>query len=261
MPFLSSKTPKRVALVADGVSTCDVGSGGLASMMTTIIMENALADGCTHDDFPGVITSAAQRGSIGLLEWAFAHDGRADLEAGKDLMGTTLTVGWFQERELSVANLGDSQAYLITERFIEQLTVDGDLASDLLAHDAAPEEVRTRHDGPGLAPKCVGGCVKTEDGEVGILAESCTPRVARWPLVPGDVLIFCTDGLVEEGFFLEPQTVAAIVREYQDRSAAELAHMLVEAADELQRVPTIMEPDGFGDNISCVVVKITEAPV
>jgi hypothetical protein len=32
--------------------------------------------------------------------------------------------------------------------------------------------------------------------------------------------------------------------------------MLVDAADALQRVPTILEPDGFGDNVSCVVVKV-----
>ena len=46
-------------------------------------------------------------------------------------MGTTLTVGWLEHHELSLSNLGDSRAYLITEHAIEQLTVDGDLASDL----------------------------------------------------------------------------------------------------------------------------------
>jgi serine/threonine protein phosphatase PrpC len=245
-----------IALVADGVSTCDIGSGGLASMMTTIIIENALADGCTHDEFPSIIAAATQRGSLGLLEWAIAHNCRADLEVGKDLMGTTLTVGWIQGHELSVANLGDSRAYLIADGLCEQLTVDGDLASDLLARGAAPEEVRELGSMARALRECVGGCVKTEDGAIGVLAESCTPRVSRWPLLPGDVLVFCTDGLVEEGYFLEPDMVAQMIRQNKERSATELATLLVEAADELQRAPTIMEPDGFGDNISCVVVKI-----
>ena len=90
------KADEQSALIAvtDGVSTCDVGSGGLASMMTTIIIENAFVEGCTHESFPNIVASAAERGSRGLLEWAIAHDGQADLEAGRDLMGTTLTVGW-----------------------------------------------------------------------------------------------------------------------------------------------------------------------
>jgi serine/threonine protein phosphatase PrpC len=245
-----------LALVADGVSTCDIGSGGLASMMATIVIENALAEGCNHDTFPAIITAAAQRGSQGLLEWAIAHGSRADLEAGKDLMGTTLTVGWLQDRELSVANLGDSRAYLVTNDLVEQLTVDGDLASDLLARGATPEEVRELGVMARALRECIGGCITTESGEVTILIDSCTPKITRWPLLPGDIVVLCTDGLVEEGYFLEPENVAEIVREHRDRSAPELALMLVDAADALQRVPTILEPDGFGDNVSCVVVKV-----
>jgi protein phosphatase len=247
-----------LVVVADGVSTCDVGSGGLASMMTTIVIENALGDGCTHASFPAILTSATERGSTGLLEWALAHDCRADLEAGKDLMGTTLTVGWLHGREISLGNLGDSRAYLITPDFIDQLTVDGDLASDLLARGATPEEVRELGTMSRALRECVGGCVKTDDGRLEILHESCRPRLSRWPLAPGDVIVLCTDGLVEEGYFLEPAMVAEIVRKNMHRSAAELALMLVEAADSLQRAPSVIEPDGFGDNISSVVVKIME---
>jgi serine/threonine protein phosphatase PrpC len=191
-----------------------------------------------------------------LLEWAIAHGSRADLEAGKDLMGTTLTVGWLQDRELSVANLGDSRAYLVTNDLVEQLTVDGDLASDLLARGATPEEVRELGVMARALRECIGGCITTESGEVTILIDSCTPKITRWPLLPGDIVVLCTDGLVEEGYFLEPENVAEIVREHRDRSAPELALMLVDAADALQRVPTILEPDGFGDNVSCVVVKV-----
>jgi len=247
-----------ITLVADGVSTCDIGSGGLASMMTSIVIENALADGCTHESFPDLITSAARRGSEGLLEWALAHDCRADLVAGKDLMGTTLTVGWLQGRELSLANLGDSRAYLITDNYIEQLTVDGDLASDLLAQRMPPEEIKELGVMGRALRQCVGGCTVADNGEPSVMSECCTPSLTRWPLLPGDVIVLCTDGLVEEGFFLEPSHVAEIVRANKDRPAAQLALMLVEAADALQRVPSIVEPDGFGDNISSVVIKITQ---
>lgn len=244
------------ALVADGVSTCDIGSGSLASTMTAIVMENALAEGCTHATFAEVIGAATRRGSQGLLEWAVAQDCRADLIAGKDLMGTTLTLAWLQGNQLSLANLGDSRAYLITPAAIEQLTVDGDLASDLLVQGVPPEEIKELGTMARALRECVGGCTINDDGEPSVLPESCAPRVSRWPLVPGDVIVLCTDGLVEEGFFLEPQVVADIVRADPDRSAADLALLLVEAADRMQRPPSFMEPDGFGDNISCVVIKI-----
>jgi serine/threonine protein phosphatase PrpC len=244
--------------VADGVSTCDVGSGALASMMTTIVLESAFSEGCTHQTFTKIVSGATRLGSQGLLEWALARGCRADLEAGKDLMGTTLTVGWIQDHELSLANLGDSRAYLIADREIEQLTVDGDLASDLLAQGASPMEIKELGVMARALRECVGGCTRTPQGEITILPESTTPRTVRWPLMPGDIVVLCSDGLVEEGYFLEPKTVHDIVRKYRDLPAAELALRLVEAADSLQRGPTAMEPDGFGDNISCVVIKVSE---
>lgn len=247
-----------LAVVADGVSTCDVGSGGLASMMTSIVIENAFIEGCTHETFSELVTDAARRSSQGLLEWAIAHGNGDELRAGKDLMGTTLTVAWFQGHELSIANLGDSRAYLITKDAVEQLTVDGDLASDLLANGTAPEEIRELGSVSRALRECVGGCIVNEKGELAIFADFCKPKVARWPLVPGDVILLCTDGLIEEGFFLEPHNAAMMVRSKPKAKAADLALMLVEAADAMQRLPSALEPDGFGDNISCVIIKIKE---
>jgi protein phosphatase len=246
--------------VADGVSTCDIGSGGLASMMSVMMVENAFAGGCTHDGFPTLIAGTTRRSSEALLEWALANNCQAELEAGKDLMGTTLTVAWLHGRQMSVANLGDSRAYLVTGNVIEQLTVDGDLASDLLARGAAPEEVKELGVMARALRECVGGCTKGDDGELTILEESAQPRVSRWPLLPGDIVVLCSDGLVEEGFFLEPEMVAAIVRRNQHESASNIATRLVDAADAMQRIPSALDPDGFGDNISCIVVKIMEAP-
>ena len=53
--------------------------------------------------------------------------------------------------------------------------------------------------------------------------------------------------------------ILEVLQHHGDLSAADIALLLVEAADALQRLPTILEPDGFGDNISCLVIKITES--
>ena len=50
--------------------------------------------------------------------------------------------------------------------------------------------------GPMLLPPG-GGLVPNVD--------RCTPRVRKWRLRPGDVVVLCSDGLVEEGVFLEPR--------------------------------------------------------
>jgi serine/threonine protein phosphatase PrpC len=70
------------------------------------------------------------------------------------------------------------------------------------------------------------------------------------------VVVLCTDGLVEEGAFLEPQELGEIVRRYPGLPAAALAEKLAEAAEARQRAPSEHEPYGFGDNITCAVIRI-----
>jgi serine/threonine protein phosphatase PrpC len=244
-----------LAAVADGISTCDIGSGALASLVAGIIVENRFDAGCSHGAFPEQVTTACQEGSRRILEWAIEKGYQHQLALGLDLMGTTLTVAWLEGRELSVANLGDSRTYLLAGDWVDQLTVDGDLGTELVARGTPPEQVQ-RMGAVGRALRsCVGGCT-LNNGRVEVLPESCAPTVARWPVVPGDRIVLCSDGLIEEGFFLEPDDVAAILREHPGEPAAELARRLVAAANALQRPPSPTEPEGFGDNITCIVIKI-----
>lgn len=245
--------------VADGISSCHVGSGALASLLTTFLVETVFAFGCSHDEFPQRAAQTGRQAAQSLLDWALNKGYKTQLSLGLDLMGTTLTLGWLQGRELSVANLGDSRAYLVTADDVEQLTVDGDLASCLLARRVPPEEVRELGLIARSLRECVGGCVVTADGSVRPMPESGHPGLGRWPLLPGDVIVLCTDGLVEEDFFLEPAALGELVRANRRRTAQELALLLADAADALQRPVSPQEPDGMGDNIGCVVIKIEEA--
>lgn len=249
------EVPAVLAAVADGISTCDIGSGALASLVATIILENRFDAGSDHDTFPLQVAAACQEGSQRVLDWALEKGYREQLALGLDLMGTTLTVGWLQGNTLSIANLGDSRAYLITDTWIDQLTVDGDLGTELLARGTPPEQVLRMGVVARALRSCVGGCT-VNDGQVEVLPETCIPTTSRWPVVPGDVIVLCTDGLIEEGFFLEPEAAAALVRTHRAEPAAELARRLIAAANALQRLPSLLEPEGFGDNITCVVIKI-----
>src|SRR5262249_35850557 len=153
-------------------------------------------------------------------------------------MGTTLTAGWLEDRWLTLANLGDSRAYLIEDDHIEQLTVDGDLEAYLLQRKFPPEEVQGLGSLAHALQTCVGGYVRDPEGNLAPQEQHCTPVLSRWPLLPGDILVFCTDGVVEEGSFLEPEEVLHLVRQNADLSAEALAALLLESANDLQRTPS-----------------------
>jgi protein phosphatase len=256
--FLKEWTAPARALVAvaDGISSCDVGSGAIASRTACEILDAGFGPDSQEDNFPGRITAACRRGAHLLLDWAIRQGERQTLLAGHRLMGTTLTAAWLESRHLSLANLGDSRAYLIHDQGIEQLTVDGDLGCGLLAAGAPPEEVLEMGCLAKALRDCLGGCYRTPHDTLAIDLDHCRPTVTRWPLLPGDIIVLCTDGLVEEGQFLDPAELADLVREYRAMPPATLAEKLADAADARQRLPSPEAPEGWGDNISCAVIKI-----
>ena len=249
--------PERALLaVADGITTCDVGSGALASLITTIVLESTFTAESTRATFTAKIAEVCRQCAETLLDWALQKGYLPQLEQGADLMGTTLTAAWLEGNTLSLANIGDSRAYLVDKTGAEQLTVDGDLASGMLAGGTPPESIRALGPVGKALRECIGGCAFTTGGQITILEESCVPNLTDWTLLPGDVLVLCSDGLVEEEAFMEPETMAEIVNNHRHLSAEELAVLLVEMADRMHRLPSAQEPEGFGDNISCVVIKV-----
>jgi protein phosphatase len=219
------------------------------------VLQSLFTDRYRRQDFPGMITIASDQAARVLLDWAICNGHEARLREGLDLMGTTLVVAWIEDHFLNLANIGDSRAYLIHGTTIEQLTIDGDLGSGLLAAGTPPEQVRDLGGLSKALRECVGGCHVASTGELEPLPDSY-PTLSQCPLLPGDIVILCSDGLVEEGAFLDPKTVLDLVRPNRELPAQALATLLADSADALQRPPSLGEPEGFGDNISCVVVKV-----
>jgi serine/threonine protein phosphatase PrpC len=251
---------RALVAVADGISICDVGNGAIASQIACNVVENVLGDDCRAESFEQQIKAACLQGARAMLDWARQRGHQTGLLAGQHLMATTLIVAWLEDNGVWLANLGDSRAYLIDDAGIDQLTVDGDLATSLLAAGAPPEEVAQLGPTGKALRECVGGCYRTPAGTLAIDEDRCRPAVCFWPLVPGDILVLCTDGLVEDGTYLEPAELADLVRQHRDVPAAVLAEKLAQAADARQRPPSEAEPEGFGDNITCAIIKIVRSP-
>jgi serine/threonine protein phosphatase PrpC len=175
------------------------------------------------------------------------------------LMCTTALVGLLRGDELVLGASGDSRAFLLREGRAEQLTVDGDVRCALLATGTPPEEVAAMGGEAASLYCCLGVSLPDDSGRLAACPQRCAPRIARFRLRPGDVLVLATDGLVEEGAFLEPGELPPLVDSHPEASAAELATALVEAARARHREPSEEEPEGFGDDVTCVVVRVHAA--
>ena len=170
-------------------------------------------------------------------------------------MSTTALIGILDGDELHLANVGDSRAYLVANGLAEQLTVDGDVASSQLALGTPPEQVQELGAAGKALRFCLGACRETESGELVVDVQRARPQISRWQLKPGDTMVLCSDGLVEERVFLEPEDLATIIEAGRDLTSQQLAEHLVAAADAKQRVPSPTEPNGYGDNITAIVLR------
>jgi serine/threonine protein phosphatase PrpC len=256
--------PISLVVVADGVSLSRIGSGEIASETACEVLGEHLPDVVsqtqTLEELEAGLIACCIRASQAILERALALNGTEPPCEPADLMGTTILIGVVKDGVLTVACAGDSRAYLIaasegrTQRLAEQLTVDGDVTCLELARGTAPEEVRALGDDALALYACLGVAEPGPSGEFECCLERVTPTIHHWPLLPGDVVVLCTDGLVEEGVFLEPSELVGLLAQHPEMSAQELAEQMVAQADARQR-PDETETDGVGDNITCVVIK------
>jgi serine/threonine protein phosphatase PrpC len=258
LAFPAGDETQQVAVVADGVSHARVGSGGVASQTACEVLAETLPGalaGATLDQIEGVLTANCLEAAKAVVRRASAYRPPGGVVRDSDWMSTTVLIGVVRLGLLHLANVGDSRAYLIGERGAEQLTVDGDVAAALLAARTAPEEVSDMGPEAKALRYCLGVCREGPGGVPESVPERATPQVSRWRLQPGDVVLLCSDGLIEEGVFLEPGEVARLVNENPNAAGRDLAELLVATADARQRLPSLDEPEGFGDNITCVVLK------
>jgi protein phosphatase len=131
--------------------------------------------------------------------WNHAQDNPALLG-----MGATLTAVWAQHREVHIAQVGDSRAYLVRGDKIAQLTKDQSLAQALV--DAGIIEPEQAH----LVPQNV---IKQALGT----QPSLDVKMTRLEICRNDAILICSDGLSNK---IEAPEMMQIVKEAGDVKAA-----------------------------------------
>jgi len=101
-------------------------------------------------------------------------------------MGTTIVAGLVRDGRLSVAHVGDSRLYLLTEGRLHQLTADDSWVATTMAGGEQPEATLLRHHPMRHAlTNVVGARARTE------------VHITETPLRGGELLVLTTDGVHE----------------------------------------------------------------
>jgi protein phosphatase len=231
---LSAGETAYLCLVADGMGGAKAGeyASKVAAEVTRSQVTRAAGNKTPADDtaWQELLRNAVRSANKRVYE-----DSRSDTT--RQGMGTTLTIALIVDDHLHIASVGDSRAYLLNGAGVTsegastaQLTSDHSLVARLVdIGQLTPEEART-HPQRNLLYRSIG---TDPTVEVDTRSEH---------LEPGDILLLCSDGLVNHVTDEELTRIALAKREPD-----EICTELVALANQR----------GGWDNITVIVVQVT----
>jgi serine/threonine protein phosphatase PrpC len=205
-------------VVADGMGGAQAGE--VASEMAVESFDGGLPGGSPADGLVQVIEDANRR----------IHE-RSRAEAQRAGMGTTVTAAYVGEREVTIAHVGDSRAYVLRGGELERLTRDHSLVGELVARGKLTEEQAETHPQRSVITRALG---PEPDVEV---------DVQVYQARADDVFMVCSDGLT------------SMVPEARVRELLEGASSLERAGRELIAAAN---DAGGRDNITVILFRLEE---
>ena len=159
--------------VADGMGGAQAGE-----------VASKLAAAALEDTDPGRVTGPERVASLIQEANRRVHE-RSSVDPATSGMGTTMTVALVEDGGVVIGHVGDSRAYLVRDRQIEQITEDHSLVNELLKTGRlSPEEADT-HPQRSVITRAVG-----TDPDVDVDSFIVDTR-------DGDVFLICSDGLTD----------------------------------------------------------------
>jgi protein phosphatase len=224
--FRSISTPVGVFAVADGMG--GHAAGDVASRLSVQTIAQRGVDGVLSPAASGESLPDARQWltDATLAANQAVYDQRKT--AGTD-MGTTLVMALVIGDEATVANVGDSRAYLLKDDGLTQITTDHSLVERLFATGQITREEAAHHPQKNVIYRVIGDKQRVD---VDLFEQR---------LAPGEALLLCSDGLsgmVTDGSIWQIWHTSTSPQEACDR--------LVEAANQA----------GGEDNITVVIVQV-----
>jgi PPM family protein phosphatase len=206
--------------VADGMGGAQAGE--VASQTAVEVLQQGLPErgGSVEERLRELVTEANAR--INALS-------RADEQhAG---MGTTLTLVYVGEHELSVAHVGDSRLYRLREGMFERLTDDHTLVEELVRQGKLTPQEADHHPQRSIITRALGP-------EAAVEADSHT-----WPARDGDVYLICSDGLTSM---------------ISEREVGELLAGTTSLSDAGRKLVDAANAAGGRDNITVILFRLED---
>jgi serine/threonine protein phosphatase PrpC len=204
-------------VVADGMGGAQAGE--VASEMAVESFDHGLPDaGTPAEGLVHVIEDANRR----------IHD-RSREDADRAGMGTTVTAAHVGEREVTIAHVGDSRAYVLRDGELMRLTRDHSLVGELVARGKLTEEQAEAHPQRSVITRALGP------------EPSVQVDVDVFPARARDVFLLCSDGLTS----MVNETKLKPILEGAE-SLEQGGRALIAAANEA----------GGPDNITCIVARV-----
>jgi serine/threonine protein phosphatase PrpC len=226
--YRSSSTPVGLFVVADGMgghSAGDVASRMAIQAVQQRAVDDILVPAAAGNSLPAPrewLTTAMRVANQSVFDQRQA--------AGTD-MGTTMVMALFIGDAATIANVGDSRAYLLTQDKIVQITTDHSLVERLVATGQISREEAALHPQKNIIYRVIGD---KHQAEADIFSHQ---------LAAGEALLLCSDGL--SGMVPDSQ-VWQIWR--TATSPQDACDRLVEAANQA----------GGMDNISVIIVQVNQ---
>jgi serine/threonine protein phosphatase PrpC len=211
-------------VVCDGMG--GAAAGEIASRMAADRMAAELGKAdfgnSTPDQIASVMDRAVQQANQDI------HDAAKANPAQKG-MGTTMTAAVVTPGRLFVSQVGDSRAYLLRKGLLNQITKDQSLIGQLIEEGTLTEEEAEKLGGRNIVLQAVG------------VEENLRVDTKYWPLLRGDVLLVCSDGL------------SGMVKD------ARMKEILAECGDDMQlaakRLIEEANKNGGRDNITNILAR------
>lgn len=203
---------------------CDGMGGHLAGEVASKLAVQAIKDFPFSGQEPlSEVKSAIEHAQKEILSAASKHDKYKG-------MGSTITLALINALgsegvELTLGHVGDSRCYLFYDDQLEQLTSDHSMVAELLRHGTITEMEAKTHKKRHILTQALG-------------SEEIDIELENRNLLPGSILLLCSDGLTD---VVNDDQISQVLADTQNHE--NVAENLVELANEL----------GGPDNISVIV--------